>query len=448
VIPAAGPTPAGQEAAFRRILTSSGWSAGAEVVIAACGLVQSVLMVQMLGVEGFGVWGVLATFVLTIERLISFRIGEFVVKYLTDALVAERQERGAATVALGYAVEVLTTLLAFAVAWLLAPAAARWFIKSPSAAEAFRLYSWIFVANLGLSVSVGVLHAFGAFRTLSFLDAGRAVATLGALAILAARNGTLTQVLVAILATSALYTITVHAVALRRLANRLRSVVWTRGWAAMRAEWRAVSSFLLSTNFSATASLIAKESEALWLAYFRTPTEVAFYKLAYGLAHMPMLPIKAMTQPTYRELALKLATGDSVAARALLRRASITAASWVIPVGILVAVFSSWLIRTLYTSEMLPAVPALLILLVGVSFSQVLYWNRPVLLALHETSFLLKMSVAMVVLKLALLFALVPAFGYIGNALVLTLLYLIGITLSVRHAERRLARLPRPSRAA
>jgi O-antigen/teichoic acid export membrane protein len=97
---------------------------------------------------------------------------------------------------------------------------------------------------------------------------------------------------------------------------------------------------------------------------------------------------------------------------------------------------------------MLPAVPALLILLVGVSFSQVLYWNRPVLLALHETSFLLKLSVAMVVLKLALLVVLVPAFGYIGNALVLTLLYLVGITLSVRHAERRLARLPRPSQAA
>jgi O-antigen/teichoic acid export membrane protein len=89
-------------------------------------------------------------------------------------------------------------------------------------------------------------------------------------------------------------------------------------------------------------------------------------------------------------------------------------------------VFGKWLL-SIYGGQYTAAYPALLALLVGFTFNYILFWNRPLLLSLGLPAFPLKATVAAGVAKLALAFPLVPRFGYVAEAALLSLYYITSV---------------------
>jgi O-antigen/teichoic acid export membrane protein len=121
------------------------------------------------------------------------------------------------------------------------------------------------------------------------------------------------------------------------------------------------------------------------------------------------------------------------------------AAAYVVPLGIILAIAGSWLIRVVYGSAFVPSAPVLLILLCGMGFSSVLFWNRPALLALGLADYPLKVNAALAIAKVIGIFLIIRRYGYIGTAALLTGLYLVGVTLAVlkvRSEIRRRAAAP------
>jgi O-antigen/teichoic acid export membrane protein len=93
-------------------------------------------------------------------------------------------------------------------------------------------------------------------------------------------------------------------------------------------------------------------------------------------------------------------------------------------------VFGQPIIQTLYTSEFLPAYPALLILLAGFLIANTFYWNRTALLALGRPDFPTKINLGLAFLKLFGMFLLVPRFGYLASAALLAASYILGVSIS------------------
>ena len=90
----------------------------------------------------------------------------------------------------------------------------------------------------------------------------------------------------------------------------------------------------------------------------------------------------------------------------------------------------SWLITTLLRRRILPRPsPALLILLVGFGLANTLYWNRNLLLSLNLPNYPLKVVFIVGVLKILLTFLLVPLFGYLAEAALLSAFQAITVTL-------------------
>ena len=114
-----------------------------------------------------------------------------------------------------------------------------------------------------------------------------------------------------------------------------------------------------------------------------------------------------------------------------MRHSTILAASWVLPVGALLAILAPWLVRTFYGSEFSPAVGAVWILAAGASLAQVFFWTRPALLALEKADVTLKITTAHAIAKVVLAVTLVPRFGFLGLAAILTLLNVSGVALSL-----------------
>jgi O-antigen/teichoic acid export membrane protein len=76
-------------------------------------------------------------------------------------------------------------------------------------------------------------------------------------------------------------------------------------------------------------------------------------------------------------------------------------------------------------------------------FANVLFWNRPALLSLGRADYPFKVNLGIAALKIIGVLIVVPAYGYIGIAALLTGLYLVGVTVCVykvwSEVDRRLS---------
>ena len=88
--------------------------------------------------------------------------------------------------------------------------------------------------------------------------------------------------------------------------------------------------------------------------------------------------------------------------------------------------FGRWVLW-IYGEQYVVAYPAMMALLVGFVFNYTLFWNRPLLLSLGLPEFPLKAIIIAGVIKLALAFPLVPRFGYVFEAALLSFYYIASV---------------------
>jgi hypothetical protein len=161
----------GQDRLLWGIIKNSGYlfsSNSAAVVLTA---VQGILAARLLGVEGYGVLAAtIIPFVSNINRLLSFRMSELVVKYVGQYLVEGRKDRAAAVVKGAALVEAGTAVLAFGVLIAASPHAANLLAKDPGAAPFFTLYGIIILTNAFYETSVGVLQVSRLFNRIALVN--------------------------------------------------------------------------------------------------------------------------------------------------------------------------------------------------------------------------------------------------------------------------------------
>jgi O-antigen/teichoic acid export membrane protein len=408
---------------LKRVLRNSGFLFSGNVVSAALGFLQGILVVRLIGIEGYGLLaGTVFVFTTNVNRLLSFRMSEVAVKYLSEALADNDRMRAAALVKGMGLIEIATSLLTYLVLFLLSPWASQTFAKDPSAVPLFQMYGIYLLGNLVFETSTGVLQTFKRFDRISTVQISGTIFTAAAIVAAFVLKGSLTHVLAAYLAGKLLAGFLIVVFAARELNQALGP-----GWMRMRpassmtSDWRTLLGFSLNTNLNGTVNLIVRDSAPLFLGAFASQTEVGYFKLAHSLViSLVMLPIEPFIWTTYAEIAETVSNAQWDATRRLLRRVSAIAAAWTLAAGGGLAAFGWWIIPLLYGADSAPAYPAALILALGFGFANILHWNRPLLLAFGKPSFSLIVSAVVGAGQIALVFLLVPRFGYIGMSWLMT----------------------------
>ena len=211
---------------------------------------------------------------------------------------------------------------------------------------------------------------------------------------------------------------------------------WGRGWwrtplNLLRDQMRDLAHFAVSTNISASLSLITKDSEILWVSLFRSPTEAGYYKLALALANIVQMPVSTLPQATFPEISRQAARQKWENVRYVIRQGSRLAGGYTLAASLFLLLFGRQLIALIYTPEYLPAYPALLILLVGLIAANTFYWRRIVLLALGRADFPAKLNSVLAAAKMIGIILFVPRFGYLASAALLSGFYWFGSIISV-----------------
>jgi O-antigen/teichoic acid export membrane protein len=432
---------------LRRVVANGAWLTGATGVAACLGALQSVVIARALGVEGFGTVGLVIAFVNVVGRLTSFRMHEFVIQYVSQYEARDWSSRAAA-VKFAVGVEIAAAMLAYLILWLAAPLGARWFVRNPEATFFIRLYGLAVLGGLVSETSQGILQLYGRYRRYSLASAvGATVSLVGIVAGVALGHGlvgVLVGLLVGALATGSI----LAASALIEVRHRLGTDWSAARLDVLRARWRAVLVFVSSTNISATLSMIAKDGDVLWLGLFRSPTEAGLFRLAYSLAGLVFLPLGSLVQSIYPELSRQAAHQQWEEFRRLVRRGTLLAATYIVPATVFVGAVGIPLIRYVYGREFVSAVPALFILLAGMGFANLFFWARSALLALHRPDYQMRVAFALVVVKLAGVFILVPLTGYVGSAALATAIYVPGSAILVWKVREIVAQAQRRNAAA
>jgi O-antigen/teichoic acid export membrane protein len=255
---------------------------------------------------------------------------------------------------------------------------------------------------------------------LAVIAVGQSLLTILLIARAYLAGGTLEAVVLAYLAGKVAWGASVSILALVEARRQWGSGWWRAPVLSLRARWRDLARFGVSTNLSGTLKLITRDSELLWLGAFSTPLQVGYYKIAKAITNFIMMPVTPLISTTYREIAREIADRQWTNVRYLLRSGTLLAAAWTLPATLVLILFGPWVIG-IYGQEFLPtSYVCLLILLVGVSMVNVFYWNQLTLLPLGFPEIPTKVFFLGAVLKVTGTIILIPYLGAPGMAMLLS----------------------------
>ena len=415
---------------FRRVVKNTSYLFGATGISAGIGMLQGILAARLLGVAGFGILGAITMYASVINKFASFRMSELVVKYVGLYTEQSNRDRAAAVFKAAALTEMLASIFAFTLIWVLAPLGAQYLVKDVSLSQWFIVYGLIVLGNLFYESSMGLLQIFNHFRRIAAVNVVQSLVTLTLITLVFITDGGLFEVLLAYLAGKFIGALGITLSALIVATQQWGTGWWNISLKCLKSRARELVNFAVSTYISGSLSLFTKDSELLWVSFFRSPVETGYYKLALALANLVQMPVSPLPQTTYPELSREAARNNWDSFRYLLRQGSLLAGAYTVAATAFLILFGKLIIEYIYKPEFLPAYPALVILLAGFLVANTFYWNRVALLALNRPDFPAIVNFILAVIKVGLIIFLVPQYGFLASAALLAGFYIISVSVN------------------
>ncbi len=415
---------------FRRVVKNTSYLFGATGISAGIGMLQGILAARLLGVAGFGILGAITMYASVINKFASFRMSELVVKYVGLYTEQSDRDRAAAVFKAAALTEMLASIFAFTLIWVLAPLGAQYLVKDVSLSQWFIVYGLIVLGNLFYESSMGLLQIFNHFRRIAAVNVVQSLVTLTLITLVFITDGGLFEVLLAYLAGKFIGALGITLSALIVATQQWGTGWWNISLKCLKSRARELVNFAVSTYISGSLSLFTKDSELLWVSFFRSPVETGYYKLALALANLVQMPVSPLPQTTYPELSREAARNNWDSFRYLLRQGSLLAGAYTVAATAFLILFGKLIIEYIYKPEFLPAYPALVILLAGFLVANTFYWNRVALLALNRPDFPAIVNFILAVIKVGLIIFLVPQYGFLASAALLAGFYIISVSVN------------------
>jgi O-antigen/teichoic acid export membrane protein len=422
---------------LRRIVKNSSYLFSSNVISSVLSFAQTVIAVRLIGVTNWGLVSTIQTFASNINRFLSFRMSEVVLKHLGPSLADDKKQEAAVLVKAAGLTEALMSIVAFLILLLLTPWASRVFAKDIHTAPLFIFYGLILLSNLVYETSTGVLQATHHFKQLARVNLVNSVITIsviGATYVLYRWGGLIEKPhLVEAILLAYVLGKTFVGVTQIILATRELNLALGRGWWRVPLRnlpgRRALFMFALNTNLNGTVNLFFRDNIPLYVANLLSTTAVGYFKIAMTFIIPITLILDPFIAPTYAEISRTIAKFEWRTTLRLLKRITIITGGVVLAILAGWALTGWWIIPTLYKHQASPVYPLLLILIAGYGFASVFQWNRSLSLSLGKPGYPVLISTLVGAVELALIFTLVPRYGYLMMAGILSGYFIISIGL-------------------
>jgi O-antigen/teichoic acid export membrane protein len=395
----------------------------------ALSFVQGILAARLLGAAGFGLVAVIMGYASTVNGLFSFRMSELVVRYGGEYLEKGEKLKAAALIKAAGMGEATVSALAFVFVALTAGLATRFIAKTPGVEWMFILYSLGLLANFNTETSTGILQATDKVKLVGTINLVQSIVSAAIVVAAFFLKGSLTTVLAAYLTGKAIYGLGLF-IAAQIQVRRALGKGWLKAPFSALPDFGQLFKFAISSNLSATAILVFRESEPLWVGFFLNTQAVGLYKIAYTIIGFLAVPADPLILTVYPELNRLIVQRAWPRLRDFLRKVTTIAFAYNLALALGLVFFGRWILW-MYGQQYVAAYPAMMALLVGLAFNYTLFWNRPLLLSFGLPTFPLWATVIAGLLKVGLSFLLVPRYGIVMEAGLLSFYYIFSVGLIV-----------------
>ncbi|NLN70500.1 MAG: oligosaccharide flippase family protein [Chloroflexi bacterium] len=427
----------GNDNVFKKVVSNSTYLFASQAVSA----VLSILTANLLGVASFGELGVVISFVTNINRLLSFRMGDFVVRYMGGALADEKPKQASATLKVAGLTELLSSTLAYLVLLALSRWGALTFAKDLAAQPLFIIYGLTILGNVITETATGALQVTGHFKSLALLNFLQSLVTMGLFAAVFFKQGGVFAVMLVYLAGKLILGIGPVLLALYWLPRHLGRGWWRTGLRGNLPEPKEMARFAVNSNFSGMVTILARDSEVLWVSYFFDTLGAGYFKVALAVINLVVMPITPFITTTFPEITRHVARREWERLKQLLIRVTVISGAWTgtVAAGLLLLgrqlLFSPWTLfgRTIYIYKEVyaPAYAVLMVLLIGFGVANIFYWDRSLLLAFGKAELPLRVSFFAMLGKVGLGFLIVPALGYMAEAALFSAYFVVTVGILV-----------------
>lgn len=406
--------------------------------------IEVVILARFLGLEQFGLFTLVISYVKIVNSLLDIKIDEAVVKYVTESKEKGKLKTVSSFVKFFYIVDLSSGILSFAVCILLAGVANDLFIKSDDA------FNYVLILSIALLVSTvnqsshAILQSFKKFRYSAFFKVFnnfmKLILILTAFILQLGLEGFFAVYVVAELISFFVLQIFVNKVLVQEgMSNWLFADLQ-----GIKGQIREVIWFMMNTAISGFMSFASSSYfPILVLGHFSGAEASSLYKIARSV----MTAVEKIRNPIYSVVYPALTRINARESYKEFRQLVVHSVKeiikFIIPASVLVLIFAEQLIELAFGSEYLPAVGTMRILIVVVMIYAFSHWILSALLSLGMSGVKTMVILVSTVLYLLALLILVPRYSHLGAALasfapvVFSFVVAIFLFLHIRHREQR-----------
>ncbi len=394
--------------------------------------IEVVILARFLGLEQFGVFSIVLSFVGIINAVVDLKIANASVKYISDYRERGNKKTVSSFIKFFYIIDFFSGILAFVVCIALANIANQFFIKSENS------FQYVFVLSLSLLISTvnqnsyAILRALRRFNQVAFLQTLRnAVRLFLIFMALASGFGLIGFFVAYVLAGFVNFVILQFSVNktlaqegmdkwlfadLSNIKDKMREVMWF-------VSNNAISGFL-SFSFSSHIPIIL-------LGYFSGTEASGLYKVAKSVSKVSGKLINPVSQVLYPSMVRLHAKESYRELRNLIIYSVGKIMTFLLPVLIFLFIFAEWIVNLIYGEEYVPAVEAMRIFIVSVGLQGISFPCHQVLLALNKSGIRTLWILTTTLIMFPALLILIPSHSYLGAAYVTLITSVLGVIAAI-----------------
>lgn len=411
---------------FKRVLNSSLHLFSSNTISVGLSVLQGMLVYRLLGPAGSGLVRVVMSYASTINSIFSFRMSELVVRYGGEYIERGEKNKASALIKSASMTEGIVSALAFLVVILTAGLAEQYVAKTPNTTFLFIIFSLGLLANFNTETSTGILQVTSKIKLQGTINLIQSIVTTLIIVAAFIWNGSLEIILIAYLVSKTLIGLGMFIAAQVQIHRLLGRGWWKEPFSSL-SNARELVHFAVSSNVSATIIKIFRESEPVWVGFFLSTEAVGYYGVAYQIVGFLSIPADPLISSVYPELNRLTVQKAWSRLKDFLRKVTSLALAYNLALALGLVLFGNWAIIILGGKEYLPAYPAMIALLIGLTFNYILFWNRPLLLSLGQPTFPIRVTLIVGLIKIILAFVFVPRYGIVAAGALLSFYYIASV---------------------
>ncbi len=422
---------------YSKLVKNSSWLFAGKSVGSIFSGLQGILIARYLGLVQFGLFSIVLAFVDVLNIFIDLRVWEAATKYVGDNWKEGEKDKACSLIKFFYLIDVLTGILAFIVATLMAEIATKYFLKTPGSEVFIYVYAFSLFITSPNTTSKAILRVFDKFKAIAFIGSFQNFVKIILVIIAIVLDKGIYGILVAFVLGNLIgFIINFYYVNLTLNEHGL-SGWWKRKVFFPGFQFSEIFRFLLHTSFyGSLKALKDKYLGILILGYFAGKEAAGLYKLARSFLKIISKIADPLYEAIYPEL-VKVYEGDNIENFVnLIKRATLGMSKIIIPIGILVFIFADQILSLVYGSEFGLATGVVRILVFAVIISDLASFTSTAFLAVGSPGLRTKIETIALVVYISLLFILVPYFAQIGAALSLLAFALVLAILNIVNFNR------------